>query len=309
MNRATAGLLLVSVIWGTTFVAVKSAMDWSSPILFVGIRFSLAALLATPLLLTGGRTARAGGRARAQRTDGGPGQASRGRLGKALRYGLPLGVVLVGAYATQTIGLTVTSPARSAFVTGLNVALVPFWGLLITGQRPGWLPVVGLIMTLPGLWLLTSPEAGAWNRGDSWTLVCAVLYALYVVLIGRWGKTGDLAGLLVAQLAVTAVLALIGSPILETPRLVLQPALVLALILTAFLATTGTTWLQLKLQPKVSATRAAVIYATEPVFAGFFAWVLLGETLPLRGWAGGALILAGMLVSEIGTGRGVPERS
>ncbi len=285
-HRYALGLLLVSVIWGTTFVAVKTATQSVSPILFVGIRFALATLAAIPLVRWHD-----------------PG------LKDALRAGIPLGIVLAGAYATQTFGLTITTPARSAFVTGLNVSLVPAWALLLTGHRIARLSLAGLILTLPGLWLLTSPGSGSWSPGDSWTVLCAILYALYLVIVERSARRHAAGALLFSQLATTAALALLASPLLEHPRLEPNATLGAALALTAFVATTGTTWLQLKCQPRVGPTRTALIFAGEPVFAAGFSYLWFGEHLGISGWSGGLLILAGMLVSELGAagqGRGVP---
>ncbi len=272
-----SALLLVSVIWGTTFVAIKSALRDATPLLFVGVRFLLATLATIPLVRSRGR-----------------------ELLRTLRRGAPLGLVMAGAYTTQTIGLTVTTPPRSAFVTGLNVALVPLWAAAIMRRKPGGLSLLALAITIPGLWLLTHPEHSSWNRGDSWTLVCAFLYALYVVLLGRLGDCEDRGGLLLSQLAITAVCCLVASPVLERPRFAPSIRLFGALALTAFLATTLTTWLQIRFQPRVGPIRAAVIYATEPVFAAFFSWLLIHQALSGTSWAGGGLILAGMLLSELG---------
>jgi drug/metabolite transporter (DMT)-like permease len=124
-----------------------------------------------------------------------------------------------------------------------------------------------------------------------------------VVLLGRVGGRYDESGLLVSQLLVTAVLCLPASVLLETPRLVLTAPLVGALALTGILATAGTTWLQLRFQPRVGATRAALLYTTEPVFAALFSAWWIGERLPAAGWAGGALILVAMVLSELGSGQ------
>lgn len=293
----TLGLILVSVIWGTTFVAVKTAMGYASPLLFVGVRFGLAALAALPLLP---RRTRKRDRPRLPATADG---RSRSSVGGAWRASIPLGAILAGAYVSQTIGLTVASPARSAFITGLNVVLVPFWVLAMHGRRPSALALCGGLLCLPGLWLLTSPDEGQWNRGDYWTVACAVLYALYVVRVNRAAERYSPGSLLFPQLATTAFLCMPGSLLFEAPRFEPAPALLAALALTAFLATTGTTWLQLACQPHVGPTRSAVIFATEPVFAALFSFLLLGERLPAIAWAGGALILAGMLLSELGAAR------
>lgn len=278
MTGPTLALLAVSLLWGTTFVAVKSGLRDASPLLFVGIRFAVATA-GSALLLR-------------RWSD----------LREALRPGVPLGVVLAMGYATQTLGLLVTTPSRSAFVTGLNVALVPLWSLALLGRRPRRLSLAGLAVALPGLWLLTNPGKGSWNSGDSWTVLCALFFALHVVLLNRLTPGRPLAALLVVQLSVTAALCLGASAVLEQPRLDPGLSLALAIALTALLATTGTTWLQLRFQPRVDPTRAALIYATEPAFAAFFAWLVLRETLQGLAWVGGALILAGMVLSEVGSG-------
>lgn len=278
MRSPALALLAVSLLWGTTFVAVKTGLRDASPLLFVGIRFAVATAASALLLRRWGD------------------------LRAALRPGIPLGLVLAVGYTTQTLGLTVTTPSRSAFVTGLNVALVPVWGLALLGRRPRPLSLAGLVVAIPGLWLLTNPGTGSWNAGDSWTVLCAVFFALHVVLLNRLAPGRPLVALLVVQLAVTAVLTLASAAVLEEPRLRPGPTLAFAILLTGILATTGTTWLQLRFQPRVDATRAALIYATEPAFAALFSWLVLRETLQGLAWAGGALILAGMVLSELGSG-------
>lgn len=269
---------------------VKTALTDASPFLFVGVRFSLATLAALPLLFYRRKSARE-------------------TLRTFLLAGLPLGLILAGSYSTQTIGLETTTPSRSAFITALNVALVPIWALALFRKRPGWMPVLGLLLAMVGLWILTSPDAGSWRSGDTWTAVCAILYGLYVVLLDRLGPTHATGALLVSQLAGTAAFAFVGSAVFEEARMEWTPRLAGALALTAFLATTGTCWLQIKLQPKVGPTRSAVIYATESLFAALFSRIVTGEVLTPSAWAGGGIILAGMLLSEVGSGKAVAERS
>jgi drug/metabolite transporter (DMT)-like permease len=278
LNLATLALLAVSALWGTTFVAVKSALSDCTPLLFVGVRFTVATIAALPLLR--------------RPSD----------LRGAWRAGVPLGVALALGYSTQTLGLAVTTPARSAFVTGLNVAIVPLWAAVILGRKARPLSLLGLLVAVPGLWLLTSPAGSSWNSGDSWTAACALFFALHVVLVSRLGAAHDARVLLVSQLLVTATICLAAAPVLETPRATPSVRLALAIAVTAVLATVGTTWLQLRFQPRLDPTRAALVYVTEPVFAAVFAWLATGEALPPAGWAGGAVILAGMVLSELGSG-------
>jgi drug/metabolite transporter (DMT)-like permease len=279
VNRPTFALLLVSLLWGTTFVAVKAGLDDASPILFVGIRFGIAALLSLALV----RDPRV--------------------IRQSLAVGVPLGAMMAFGYASQSIGLTMTTPSRSAFVTGLNVALVPLWAACFFGRRPPALSVLGLVVTIPGLWLLTGPTGGGWNAGDSWTLVCAVFFALHLVALSRFAPRADPGGLLVTQLAATSGLCFLASPLLETPRVVVTSELALALLVTAVFAGVFVSWLQIRYQPRVDPTRAAVVYVTEPVFAAFFSWWITGEVFAPIGWIGAALILSGMLLSELGGAR------
>ena len=274
--RPTAALLLVSALWGGTFVAIKSGLGDASPLLFVGLRFLLATLAALPLL------------------------RSRAALRGALRAGIPLGVVLALAYATQTLGLVTTTPAQSAFVTALNVSLVPLWALALFRRTPPLASVAGLVIALPGLWLVTGAGPLDVTEGEAWTIACAALFALHVVLVARWAPTADTAGLLVVQLATTAALALSAAPLLDELHLTATPRLAASLVATAVLATAGTTWLQLRYQPRVDPTRAAVIYATEPLFAALFSWACRAESFGPATLLGGGLIVLGAVVSERG---------
>lgn len=270
----SAALLAVAALWGGTFVVIKEGLGDASPLVFVGLRFLVAALATAPAV-RGGRAA----------------------WRRALGPGIPLGVVLFLGYATQTQGLLTTTPARSAFLTGMCVPMVPLWAAALFGARPPRASLAGLAVALPGLWLLTSPGAGAWVRGDAWTLACAACFALHVVLVARWADRAGTVPLVAVQLATVAVLALAASPLLETPRAAPTPRLALAVALTALLATALATFLQMRYQPRLDPTRAALLYTMEPVFAALFAtwW---GESITAPAWTGGLLIAAGAAISE-----------
>lgn len=274
-------LLTVSLIWGTTFVAVKSALVEVPPFLFLALRFALGAISAAPLLRVG------------------PG------LRVALLAGIPLGAILAAGYGFQTLGLLTTTPARSGFLTGLNVLLIPLWGLWILRRRPGWMPILGLLVATVGMWFLARPGAGGWVVGDTWTLGCALFFALHVILLSRWSVTMAPGGLLFSQLATTALLGGVAHLAAREPSRNVdftQPEVIVALLLTGVLASGLTTWLQMRYQPRMSPDRVALIYATEPLFAALFSTVIWGERLGPTGWIGGGLILAGMLLAELRAG-------
>ncbi|MEZ4655271.1 MAG: DMT family transporter [Candidatus Eisenbacteria bacterium] len=135
------GLLLVSFLWGTTFVAVKSALSEVTPLAFVGLRFGLAALLSWLLVR--------------RRPDCESRSAGESRWGWCSGPPTP----------PETIGLVETTPSRSAFITGAGVVAIPLWGILLLGRRPGFFPLVGLALAVFGVWLITDPAGGNWKAG------------------------------------------------------------------------------------------------------------------------------------------------
>jgi drug/metabolite transporter (DMT)-like permease len=128
---------------------------------------------------------------------------------------------------------------------------------------------------------------------------CAVLFALHVALLSRWGRRFTIEPLLTWQLAVTAAAAFLVSPV-ESAQFDPSPRLITALVITGILATAVTTWLQLRYQPQVNATETALLYATEPAFAALFSWVAIGETMSKAAMMGGVLIVAGAVLGEWG---------
>ncbi len=277
--KPTLALLLTSLIWGVTFVAVKSALESVSPLFFVALRFTIGAVTALVLV-----------------------RPSAG-LRASLLAGIPLGVLLASAYAAQTIGLVETTPSRSAFLTALSIGLVPFCAAALGQGRVRLGGYLALALVLPGLWCVTRPGGtslglGGWNVGDSWTVVCAALFAWHIALLSRFAGKQDAGGLVFSQLATTAVLAYPVAIVAEDVALEWTPEVIVALIVTGIFASTVTSWLQTWAQSKVSASRAALIFATEPVFAALFSALVLGERFGWMGFLGAALILSGVILSE-----------
>lgn len=268
-------------------MAVKSALEDAAPLAFVSLRFSLAALFALCLVRS-----REGTRA-------------------AIRWGIPIGVVLGASYAAQTIGLVETAPSRSAFITGAGVVAIPIWGMFLLRRRPGLFSLLGLALAVYGIWMITDPAGGRWVSGDSWTLACAVLFSLHIVLLTRFGSHDPYA-LLASQLLVTAVLTGVVSWIFEpAPRVTWTSSLVMVIVTMGIGVSFLTTLLQIRLQPLLSPGRTAVVFATEPIFASLVSILTLGERLSVRDWMGGGLIISGVLLSELGASatRRIPAES
>lgn len=264
-TRGILALVLTTLVWGSTFPLTKNALADLSPAALVAARFLVAAIAFSPFL-RGGR-----------------------RLWQAA---LPLGIVLFLSFITQVIGLQTTSSNRAAFVTGLNVVLVPLLGPLLARAVPraAW-PTA--LAAFAGVGIM-SWEGGALVIGDLWVLGCAISYAAYILMLERIAPTQDPLALTAAQLAVVAALGLTWA----APELLASglpagleaslPAIVYLGLAATALATLAQAWAQ----QRVPAVQTALVYALEPVFAAAFALWLLGETLGPRGLAGAALVVA-----------------
>jgi drug/metabolite transporter (DMT)-like permease len=276
---ADLALIFTTLIWGSTFTIVKLSLAQVSPILFIALRFWVATLIMILLL---------------------PG-AIIGISGKTLRRGLILSMVLLGGFVFQTLGLRATTPSRSAFITSLSVLLVPLLGYFVFHHRPKFQTLIGVVLATVGLAMLTLTAGDLKFRwGEGLTLICAVVFALHVLLLGRYLPKSDYRQLVILQMAGCAVLCTIFIPMLETPFLAWDATFALYLFITGALATAFAFYCQNKAQQYTTPNRVAVIFSLEPFFAVFFAYMILGQNLSGKEWVGGGLVIAGILVSEFG---------
>jgi len=262
-------LIAVTLLWGTTFPLVKDTIHNISPGVLIAIRSALAAIAFSLHLRTLNL--------------------------KLIRDGILLGILLFASLAIQAIALETLSANRAAFIASLNVILVPLLGQLF-GQkvRRGLFLAAGLALMGVGV---MSWEGGMLTAGDFWMLLDVLLYTSYILLLEAVTCTHSSQPLTAIQLVVMTVLATVWT----LPDLMGQwqgieghyvPLLYLAVV------TAITTWLPAIAQHWVSASETAVIYTFEPVFASVFSFWLLGETLGLRGWLGGAMIVGAMFISQ-----------
>jgi drug/metabolite transporter (DMT)-like permease len=279
--RAELALIGITLIWGTTFVIIKSALTDVSTFVFLALRFSVAAIVLAFVY-----------RKAVRRTTLGP--------------GLLAGGLLVTAYVFQTLGLELTTPSKSAFLTGLSIPMVPLASSLVYRTKPRAVEVGGILIATFGMILMTfsaaSPQFGmrqfGMSRGDLLSLLCAVTFALHIVVIGHFSPLMGFESLAVIQVAVTAVAASVLSLFAEPVRFHLTGAVVAAILITGLLATALAFTTQAWAQQYTSATRAALIFALEPVVAWLTSWTMTGETMAIRGKVGAGIILAGILLVE-----------
>jgi drug/metabolite transporter (DMT)-like permease len=277
LSRQELALIAVTMVWGGTFLAVQTALTVSGPLFFVGLRFATAALLAA-LLST---------------------RVLRGLTLREVGAGSFIGVCIFFGYALQTYGLQTISSSKSAFITAMYVPMVPLlqWGVL--KRLPSLMSWIGVGLAFVGLILLTGPDAGTLQlgKGELLTLIGALSIAAEIILISRYAGTVDSRRVTVVQLACTSLLALLAMPMMAEPL----PQFSWLLVGIATAMGLASALIQLTMnwaQKSVSPTRATVIYAGEPVWAGIIGRIA-GERLPGLALLGGALIVAGVLISEL----------
>ena len=280
-------LLLAAAIWGFAFVAQRVGMNYVEPFTFTAVRFALGSLALLPLLTVQRRRV--------------PERFSWRTL---LPGGLLAGVALFAGASCQQIGLVTTTAGKAGFITGLYVVLVPLLGLL-RRQRTGVAAWIGAVIAVAGLYFLTLPadlsalRLTAMNSGDFWVLLGAFFWAIHVHLLAWLTQRVDALPIAVLQFAVTAILSGIAALWLETPTLPGLRGAVWAILYGGLLSVGVAYTLQVVGQRDAHPTHAAIILSLEAVFAVIGGVLLLGETLTPRGLMGCALMLAGMLVSQL----------
>ncbi len=268
-------LVLVTAVWGVTFVQVKDAVAIYPLFAFLAIRFVIAsATLAVPA-------------APRLRTLGRPGLAA----------GLVLGVLLGAAFGLQTAGLERTTVSQTGFITGLYVVLTPLFALVLFRQRIGLAVWGGVAFAVAGLALLAGVPAGS-TEGDLLVLASTAAQALQIVMVERYAQRFDAVALTFVQMAVAAtgflVIALaLGD--LSVPR---SWTVWSALLVTGIFASALAYLIQVWAQRRISATRIALVFALETVFAGLFGYLLADDRLGVLGWTGCGLILIGIVLAE-----------
>jgi len=269
---ALAALVLVTAVWGVTFVQVKDAVEVYPILPFLALRFAIASLALGPA---------------APRLRGlGPG----GVRAAALAGGL-LGV----GYVLQTLGLERTSVSSAGFVTGMYVVLTPLLALALFRIRIGAAAWLGVALASGGLAMLACVHGGS-PGGDLLVLGGSAVYSLQIVLMESYAPRYDpFAFTLVEMLAACALLGAVAIPQLETPHgWTVWGALLVTGVFASALGFLVQTWAQ----RQTSATRTALVFALEPVWAAIFGFALAGDRLGALGWGGCAVIMAGIVLAE-----------
>ena len=270
-------LLLVALIWGSTFVMVKDAVTDYPVFPFLTLRFGFATV---GLLLIGGKRLRT--------------------LGwRGVGAGVLIGLFLFAGYAFQTVGLRSTTASKAGFITGLSVVIVPILSTVLLRRIPSFSAVIGVCLATVGLGLLTLDGGLYIARGDLIVLGCAVSFALHIVTVSAYAPDTDPLALTIIQIITVAILSALASGVTSAPWPAPTASTWFAAGFTGVLATAVAFAVQTAVQRFTTPTHTALIFAAEPVFAAIFGILLAGDSLTGRAVAGGTLIVAGTMASEI----------
>jgi len=276
---ATAALLSVTACWGSTFFLIHDLVERVPPVDFLALRFTIAAAL---LLLVAPK-------------------ALLRLSAEARRQALVLGALYGVAQIMQTVGLAHTPASVSGFITGMYVVATPLFAAVLLRNRITRMTWLAVLLAFAGLAVLTLNGLSI-GYGEAITFLAALLYALHIVGLGAWSNAADAIGMSILQIIVVAVICLVAS----APHGIVLPdngrdwlSVVYMAVFPAALALLAQTWAQAHLP----ATRAAIVMSMEPVFAALFAVWFGGESMTVRMVTGGVMVLAAMLIVEVGPRR------
>lgn len=294
--RAYLLMLFTVAVWGSTFVLIKSALADATPAAFNLVRMTLAFAV---LAVAYHRSFRA-----IQRWQ--------------IALGALVGLCLAIGYQFQTTGLALTTPSKSAFITGLVVVLVPLFSTIPTlrapgARRPGWNVFLGAALAFLGILFLTAPttqnsaitlssllpDLSSINAGDLLTLGCAVGFAFHCIALSRVSPRIDFRPLAILQVGFCAIFMSLSLPLIEHPHIHWTPRLALALAIAAVLATAAAFSIQSWAQSVIPSTHIALLLTLEPVFAWITSFLITGERLAVRPATGALLILAAIALTEL----------
>ncbi len=276
-------LLTASMIWGFAFVAQQAGMAHIGPLTFSAIRAFLAGLALIPCFLLFDKLGLS------------PKPYDRKTTWKA---GLLLGVIIAGGGNLQQIGLVYTSVAKAGFITSLYIVLVPIFGLLIHKRAHPMIWVCAVLAAV-GLYFLSIRDGFSVNKGDLYTMGCAVLFAVHILVIDHYAGKADVVRMSCIQFFVYSALSAVGMAFTETPSWPAIAAAWLPLVYAGVLSGAACYTVQMLAQRNIEPAAASLLLSPESVFAALGGWVLLGQVLSGRELFGCTLVLIAVVLSQI----------
>lgn len=277
-------LLLTAAIWGFAFVAQRVGMDYIGPFTFNGIRFFLGCLSLLPVLFYYHKKSNEE-------------ENKEKEIKYAIKSGISLGCVLFIAVSLQQIGLIYTSAGKAGFITSLYIVLVPIFGLFLK-QRIHNTTWIGVFISAIGLYFLSINESLSIELGDFLVLIGSFFWAIHILLVDKYVKNINPVLLSFIQFATCSVLSMIVAIIFEDINITAISKVTVPLLYGGIMSSGIAYTLQAVGQKHAKPSHAAIAMSMESVFASIGGILILQEKLPLRGYIGCALILAGMLVAQ-----------
>ncbi len=274
---ADLGLVTVTIFWGSTFILSKLVLEQIPLATFLAIRLNLAAFFMSIIAF----------------------RFRKAFTRQTLIHGIILGVFLFFSYLFQMWGIQYTTASKAGFITGLNVVFVPVFSMLFFGDHPKKASLIGITFATVGLYFLSGGDFSSLTKGDWLVFVCAVVVTFHVIYTGKFAPRNNIYLMTAVQLVTIGILSLTLLPFEENPLPVINMSVILILVYLALFGTTYTFLMQTAMQRFTTATRTALVFSLEPVFAALFAFIIAGEVLSLMGWLGGFFILCGMIIAEI----------
>lgn len=279
---AIGALILVTVIWGGGFVASDMALESMKPFQIMMVRFLLASVL-MGVISWGQRKGE---------------EKLKDRSG-AIKAGVLMGVTLFMGFAFQIIGLQYTTPSKNAFLTALNVVIVPFIAFVILKKKIGAKGIIGAVMSVLGVGLLSLNGNFTVSLGDGLTLLCAVGFAFQIFFTSEFVKKYPASVLNMVQMFTAFILSAISLVIFGENDFQVTTQGWLSVLYLGVVSTTICYLLQTACQKYIDETKAAIILSMESVFGTIFSILILHEVVTVRMVIGCAVILAAVIISNM----------
>lgn len=270
------GLIVTAIIWGSGFVGSALALDYYTPYQILAGRFLIGVLLLSAVFYR-----------------------KFSQLKKrTLIQGMILGSILYIAFVLQTVGLQFTTPSKNAFLTAVNVVIVPFIGFIFYKRKLDAFELMGAVFAVIGIALLSLQLTGEVNIGDLLTLLCAFAFAFHIFYTARFVEGEDAIVLTLVQMGTAAFIGIGVMMGRGETNFSFEPAALMPLVYLGVFSTTIAYLLQTIAQKFITETKAAIILSTEAFFGTVFSVVLLGEILTVRMSVGAMLILLAVIIAE-----------
>lgn len=282
--KAEIVLLLMTLIWGATFLFTKDGLDYSGPFMYLILRFGVALIF---LLIFFGKYIK-----------------NINRI--SFKYGLVLGLLFAFGFILQTMGLKYTLIQKSAFITGLTVSITPFAFYLLSRKRIKRWSWFGVIIATQGLYIFTNPDFDNLNLGDILTLLSTFCWAFFISFLDKFTKDDEsfdfTIQLVIVQILTCLSIFTLGYFIFEfeSHKLVWHQDLILSFLFNGILASFVLMIVHTYFQRFTSPVKAALIFSLEPIFASIFAIIFVNEILNNREYLGAVILIIGVLTSELG---------